>query len=209
MPRSNKLRWTAALLIALALPAVAQPPSTASAVMAGALVSPGPSPTLGAAAHDYDWLIGGWDVQVTDYDGAGHAQSAHGEWYFSWVLDGRAVQDVWISPPRRERGPHAPANNRYGTSLRVYDPALRAWRITWENPQTGVHNALIGRRQGKDIVQIGIDDDGRPIRWIFTDIRADSATWRGEKLQDDGSTWRLQALFRLERMRGGTAGPPR
>jgi hypothetical protein len=42
--------------------------------------------------------------------------------------------------------------------------------------------------------------DGTPIRWIFTDIRVDSCTWRGEASSDGGKTWHLEAEFRLRRI---------
>src|SRR5262245_47305146 len=47
----------------------------------------------------------------------------HGEVHFGWVLEGRAIQDVWMIPRRRDRRPGAPvmptAGNWYGTTLRV------------------------------------------------------------------------------------------
>jgi hypothetical protein len=59
---------------------------------------------------------------------------------------------------------------------------------------------LIGRRHGKDIVQEGRFPDGTPIRWTFSDISENSCRWRGERLEPDGKTWRLQVEFRATRM---------
>ena len=46
-----------------------------------------------------------------------------GEWYFGWVLDGRAVQDVWICPPRGSAtnpSPHrANGGASYGSTTRA------------------------------------------------------------------------------------------
>ena len=50
---------------------------------------------------------------------------------------------------------------------------------------------LEGRRQGDDIVQLGLRA-GRPIRWTFSEIQADSFRWQGHALADDGATWRLE-----------------
>jgi len=44
--------------------------------------------------------------------------------------------------------------NMYGTTLRVWDPSIQAWRITWRNP-AGDHNEnQIGGRSGTDVAQI-------------------------------------------------------
>ena len=91
-------------------------------------------------------------------------------------------------------------NNWYGTSLRVYDREFVAWRVTWFNPVTGARNDLVGRRRGADIVQEGVNADGRKIRWLFTDIAPTSFRWLGESLEPDGKTWRLEAEFRARRV---------
>jgi hypothetical protein len=59
---------------------------------------------------------------------------------------------------------------------------------------------LIGRRRGKDIVQEGHFPDGTPIRWTYSDITPDSCHWRGERLEPDGKTWRLQVEFHARRI---------
>jgi hypothetical protein len=87
----------------------------------------------------------------------------------------------------------------YGTTLRVWDPALRAWRVTYLNPRTGQRDELVGRRIGEHLVQIGTHADGTPIRWNFTDITPDSFRWTGAALAQDGVTWTLEAEFHARR----------
>jgi hypothetical protein len=167
-----------------------------------ALAAPGRSLEIPESADAYGWLIGSWELDVYDYPVDGSARRSQGEVHFGWVLEGRAVQDVWIMPRRSER----PANpgkggNRYGTTLRVWDPSIQAWRVTWINPVTGSRDELIGQRSGKDIVQVGTHSDGTPIRWIFTEVTPDSFHWTGEVLNPDGKTWKLEAEFHAKRMR--------
>ncbi|MBV9497040.1 MAG: hypothetical protein JOZ54_22570, partial [Acidobacteria bacterium] len=88
----------------------------------------------------------------------------------------------------------------FGTTLRVWDARLGAWRVTWINPVTGLRNELIGRRVGAELVQIGTHPDGTPIRWRFVDITSDSFRWLGEALNADGETWRLEAEFKGKRI---------
>jgi hypothetical protein len=72
--------------------------------------------------------------------------------------------------------------------------------VFWFNPEDGVRAELIGRRRGNEIVQEGHFPDGTQIRWTFSDITPDSCRWRGERLEPDGKTWRLQVEFRARRI---------
>jgi hypothetical protein len=166
------------------------------------LAARGRSAEIPEPADLYGWLIGSWELDVLHYRALDmSARGLKGEAHFGWALEGRAVQDVWIMPRRADRSPQDDrANNMYGTTLRVWDPVIQAWRITWINPVSGHREEQIGRRSGKDIVQIGARADGTPTRWRFTEISADSFHWLGEALQGDGATWRLEGEFRARRV---------
>jgi hypothetical protein len=161
----------------------------------------GPSPDRGARMDLYGWLIGSWDLDVTGFLENGKQRRRPGEWHFGWALEGRAIQDVWIVPPRgAARTGDAAANvNSYGTTLRVYDPRIDAWHIQWTDPVTQTYLSMIGRKEGSDIVQLGKSPDGNLIRWSFSEITPDSFRWRGEISADDGATWRLQVEFLARR----------
>ena len=150
----------------------------------------------------YGWLIGSWNMDAIFHLDDGSTLQQKAEAHFSWVLEGRAVQDVWITPRREERSASTPKGvNLYGTTVRVYDPSLRLWRVTWFNPPTAAHDELTGRWSGKDIVQEGKSVTGASIRWSFTEITSDFFRWLGERLETDGRTWKLQAEFRARRVR--------
>jgi hypothetical protein len=167
-----------------------------------ALAAPGRSPEIPESADLYGELIGSWELDVFHYGVDVAARRIKGEVHFGWVLEGRAVQDVWIMPRRPERTPDlGKTTNMYGTTLRVWDSSIQAWRVTWINPVTGGREELIGNRSGKDIVQVGTHPDGTPIRWIFTEITPDSFHWIGEALNPDGKTWKLEGEFRARRVR--------
>jgi len=174
----------------------------ASGEFAGALLAAGASPELGPAADDLDWLVGGWTGEVRDFDSGGRVRTATGEWWFAWVLDGRAMQDVWIVPRRADRErprTAALANDRYGTTIRWFDRQGGLWRIAWFNPVSGAVNQLAGRRQGNRMILDG-EAGGRRIRWTFDDITPDSFFWKGESAAPDES-WATEAEFRLRRIR--------
>jgi hypothetical protein len=152
-------------------------------------------------ADAYGWLVGDWELDVLHYWGMNvAARGIKGEVHAGWVLEGRAVQDVWIMPRRAERtGQLDKKMNMYGTTLRAWDAALGAWRISWSNPAGDHYEQQIGRKSGNDIVQLGTRPDGTTTRWSFTEITPDSFHWLGEALQPDGKSWRLEGEFRARR----------
>ena len=158
------------------------------------------SPDIPDAMDFYGFLIGSWELDIVGYDDESNIYRTIGEAHFAWVLEGHAVQDVFINPRRSDRGPDSPKfANWFGTTIRIYDPTIQAWRVNWFNPHDGIRAELIGRRRGKDIVQEGKFPDGTPIRWTFSEITENSFLWRGERLETDGKTWRLQVEFRARR----------
>jgi hypothetical protein len=167
------------------------------------LAAPGRSPEIPEAMDVYGWLVGSWDLEVVRYRGVDVTGSElEGEIHFGWVLEGRAIQDVWMMPRRSARTGHEDRlRNMYGTTFRMWDPALQAWRITWRNPVTGHGEEQIGRRVGADIIQVGARANGTPTRWTFTEITPDSFRWLGDALDADGHTWRREAEFLARRRR--------
>ena len=166
-----------------------------------ALGASGPAVDRGANMDLYGWLIGAWDLDVIHYAPDGKERRRQGEWHFGWVLEGRAIQDVWIVPKRgAQRDSDAAANGfSYGTTMRIYDPRIDAWQIQWSDPVISNFLTMIGRKEGDDIVQLGRDREGRPVRWRFSKITPQSFLWRGETSRDDGKTWRLDVEFAARR----------
>src|SRR5262245_62121016 len=105
--------------------------SLAVVLMAGAR-----SREIPEAADAYGWLVGSWDLDVLHYWAMDvSVQRIKAQVHAAWVLEGRAVQDVWIMPPRPDRTASLDKKmNMYGTTLRVWDHTIQAWRITWRNP---------------------------------------------------------------------------
>ena len=161
---------------------------SASSSFIHALRSDGPAADRADRMGLYGWLIGRWEMDTTLHLDDGTQQKGRGEIHFDWVLEGRAIQDVWILP-----------GVFYGTTLWVYDPGLDAWHIFWSDPMRQFYRRQIGRARGKDIVQDGKDDDGNAVRWSFTDITPNSFRWLGERSLDGGKTWQTQAEFLARR----------
>jgi hypothetical protein len=164
--------------------------------------APGRSPEIPEEDDVYGWLVGKWEFAVTYYRAKDVSDlNLKGEVQFGWALEGRAVQSVWALPRQLEHSPDTgEASDMLGTTLRVWDPSIRAWRLSWTNPVRVFSEDLIGKRIGDEIVQTGARSDGAPARWRFTDITPDSFRWIGDVLLPDGETWKLEAEFLVKRI---------
>ena len=162
---------------------------------ADVLHADGPDKARATELALYAWMVGRWVMDVTTMREDGATHRGQGEIHAGWVLQGRAIQDVWMIPRLRHRQPGIEplpgAGNWYGTTLRIYDPALAAWRILWNDPATGFFTQQIGRARGRDIVQTGPDPRGGSMRWIFSEIEPNSFHWIGECARNDRD-WRRE-----------------
>jgi hypothetical protein len=160
------------------------------------LLAPGPHPSLGKHAETYGRFIGSWVGEYEDHMEDGRIESGSMEVHFFWVLEGLAVQDVWIAPKPRGNASHT--RDTYGTTVRVFDPAAQLWRVVWLNPKKNVRYDLVGQQVGDEVIQLGVHGD-RQTKWLFTQITASSFVWRGYVMDKDGESWRLHTEFRLRR----------
>ena len=143
-------------------------------------------------------FVGRWEAEAQAFLPDGTVRKHYWQIRFDWVLEDRAIQDVWITPPRS--GPNVgkserwgPFDNQYGTTIRVYDPKLDAWHATWIDPCAGYRAELVGRVRGEtrnaEIFQEGTGSDGMHLRWIYSEITADSFRWRAELSRDGATSW--------------------
>lgn len=159
-----------------------------------------PNDALAAKLDLYGRFVGSWELDIDSRTLASAPRRAPGEWHFGWVLEGRAIQDVWIFPARRSRAPgEVQSWHKYGSTFRWYEPAIDAWHITFFDPTRPVEVHQIGRAVGPDIVQIGEDHNGLWRRWRFVEIEARSFRWIGEASWDRGATWTLEMEMRARR----------
>lgn len=163
-----------------------------------ALPAEGLSPELGDADNIFGFLIGSWEIDALLYSANGGVKQTKGEVHASWVLEGRAIQDLFIFPGRGERHAGVPVQgDRYATSIRTYDRGLKAWRVNFINPAAYETSAeLTARRRGDGIVMEGRLADGTPIRWQYDKVTPTSFQYSAEKMQSgDGSWHRYLELF--------------
>ena len=71
--------------------------------MITALQATGPHPSLRDHASVLGRLVGTWDVEYMDIGKDGRAMHRSGELLVGWVMDGRAIQDLFIVDPSAAR----------------------------------------------------------------------------------------------------------
>ncbi len=138
-----------------------------------ALRADGPHPDLADRFGLFGQFIGIWDMGIQFFDPSGKVMfHAPGAWSFSWVLDGRVIQDVLTLPNLRDSSNQSPGERGIGTTLRYYDRQLDLWGIVFLGATTGVLVTFTARAVGDDIWVEGEDEDGLN-RWMFTEITPD------------------------------------
>ena len=129
----------------------------------------------------FEKLIGSWAI---DYIESNNSISIKGEWHFSWVLEGMAIQDVIILP-----------DYEYGTSLRIYNPDTHAWDVAYG--YTGKIIRLEAKKQDDMIMLTFVNDERR--KWVFTNIENNRFQWENITVKDDGE-WDINAEIYAERI---------
>jgi hypothetical protein len=143
-------------------------------------------------------FVGDWDILEDRFYHSDGTQSleqnlSRGELHWGWILDGRAVQDVWMSIDDKT-GKAIPE----GTTIRFYDPKIDAWHSVWISPTQGVVKTFLARQVGKEIVLEGRTEVYQ-VKWIFSEITPDSFRWRFEETRDNGKTWTLKEDMQIRR----------
>jgi hypothetical protein len=156
------------------------------------LVADAPRADLADKLHLFGQFVGDWDVDWIGYTpGSAVGQPGKGEIHFAYILDGRAIQDVWIFPTRDDLRRGLPIDE-WGSTVRFYDPDTDSWKLHWYGAVSHVVRTLTARPVGEDIWVEGANLQGQPIRWIFSQITDDSFHWSNFVSEDGGTTWRLQ-----------------
>lgn len=152
----------------------------------------GDSPAAAAkrdGAHHFDWEIGTWKTRLRrlakPLSGSEEWLEYEGTSVVCAVLDGRAnLVELEVE---------GPAGRIEGVSLRLYTPQAQQWSLNFANIRNGLltRPVLGGFRNGVG-ESYGQDDlDGRAIlvRFVISEVTADSARFEQAYSDDGGRTW--------------------
>jgi hypothetical protein len=137
-------------------------------------------------------FVGDWAIECEAFLQDGTLIEREGEIHWDWIMNGLALQDVWVKPGTRLGG----------TTLRLFDRELGAWRSVFVHPSAGIINAFIARQAGAEIVLEKMIPIYPPERWIFSNVSSRSFDWRSIESHDQGETWVTTEHYRGRRVSG-------
>ena len=146
-----------------------------------ALTSASKNEALPEEFNYFGKLIGSWNIDYVDNSTSGVMK---GQWHFSWVLEGMAVQDVIVLP-----------GFEYGTTLRVYNPGTHAWDVAY--CYTGKIMRFEAGKQDNIIVLTNTEDERR--KWVFAEIGDNHFHWQDITVTEDGG-WHAKFDIYARRM---------
>jgi hypothetical protein len=160
-----------------------------------ALVCEAKSNTIPDAYNFFGPLVGEWDFEWIGDLGTENERRIKGEWIFSWVLEGTAIQDIFICPSREERIRNNQPDAEYGTTIRIYNSKSQAWDIFYGCASEATR--LEARKEGETIVLTELSS--KKMKWVFSEITENSFHWQNMGTQD-GTTWKVYGeLFATRR----------
>ena len=134
-------------------------------------------------------FIGDWDLDGVYGKGTSDEWHVSGEWIFSWILEGTAIQDIFICPSRKERAMKAQANAEYGTTVRFYNPSKDTWDICYGG--YGFMHILEAKQIDNQIIVENKDASDGLNQWVFSDMTPVSFHWQNRTSYDSGNTWQV------------------
>ncbi len=155
-----------------------------------ALVSGRKSPIIPDDRDLFGQFVGEWDLDWYEGKREDAKRYVKGEWIFSWVLDGTAVQDVFICPSRAERLTNPQPDGEYGTTIRFYNPNTGAWDVFYGC--TGEASRLEARKEKNEIVLTEVPNG--KMKWVFSEITENSFHWSHMRTED-GQNWAVSSEF--------------
>jgi hypothetical protein len=158
-----------------------------------------PPPALQDGQRDFDFELGTWTMKLSRLDkpltGSSNWVTYEGKSQLKTVWDGRANLGEIDLQGR--------SGSIRGLSLRLYNPETRQWSIHWANARDGqIGPAMVGGfRDGRGEFYNQETFDGRAVivRFIFSDITADSFRFEQAFSADGGRTWEPNWIATFER----------
>jgi len=140
-----------------------------------------------AKRGDFEFWIGDWALEWEGGSGRNRIRS---------VLDGAVVLEEFSADPPEEL---------QGMSVSTVSTERGDWRQTWVDNSGGYLDFHGGMRDGEMVLEREGLAAGQAVgqRMVWTDIGPDSFTWRWERSDDAGATWRTLWLIRYRRSADG------
>ena len=129
-----------------------------------------------------DWyapLIGDWNFEYSEPYG----RKLKGEWIFRRVLEGMAIEDIFICPSRDTKDINPQPDGEYGVAVRMYNKEKRCYDMTYICSK--YTNRLEVKKENDKIVCTVLDN--RSNKWIFNAINKNDFHWQNVTVEPNGN----------------------
>ncbi len=140
------------------------------------------SPAIPTEDDWYAPLIGDWRFDYSEPDG----RKLEGEWFFRRVLEGTAIEDIFICPSRDTKELNPQPDGEYGVAVRMYNQTRRCYDMTYICTKY-TKRLEVRKEQGKIICTV---QDDPAEKWVFVNVTDTTFHWQNIRVLEDG-TWRV------------------
>lgn len=131
--------------------------------------------------EEYDWfapLLGDWDFDYRDKFIEGDCNKPQrqlkGEWIFRRVLNGLAIEDMFICPSRETRKEAPQPDGEYGVGLRVFNSKKHCYDMVYACKSKFI-NLCFTMEEG---ILTGTIIDNPNRKWRFVERNKDTFHWQ-------------------------------
>lgn len=200
--RMKTLKHARTSSLVIALVAFMQPTlGLAQAARSAAKAAPQETTATYDGQHDFDFEIGTWKTHVKR-----RLHPLTGS--TTWVdMEGTSVvQKVWNGRANLlQLEADSPSGHFEGLSLRLYDPQSRQWRLNFSNSNDGIMvQPTVGEfknGRGEFYDQELLNGRAILVRFVISEITANSAHFEQSFSNDGGKTWEVNWIATDTRMK--------
>ena len=143
-------------------------------------------------------FIGKWSLNLTITNLDGSNIKYKGEWHFHRILQGRAIQDIWIIPSLSFQEDNE--FHEYGTTVRTFNPRTNKWKAVWFGPIQNQFFLFDIEENDDQITLTETNNRNLEMKWIFFDISQNSFKWRSEVKTKENNRWFTNYFMELTRI---------
>ena len=143
-------------------------------------------------------FIGEWSLELTITNLNGISVQHKGEWHFHRILQGRAIQDVWIIPNLNSIDGNE--FHEYGTTVRTYNANTKKWKAVWVGPIQNQFFVFDIDDNNEAIILTETNNPKLEMKWSFFDIFPNSFQWKSEIRIKETGNWFTNYYMKLTRI---------
>jgi hypothetical protein len=155
---------------------------------ASSLMSDRPAASLSSSDDWYGQFAGEWDAAWTSAAGTPDARMIQGEWNFSWINGGEALQDLLSLPYLWEA---AKAGSIRATTVRTFNKQSGAWEGV--RVQGGRVFPFSASRNRDGNIYESFNDGSLIVTWIYYNVTPEGFQVTVNETADGGRNYRLTA----------------